>query len=337
MPFRNNIVAGTTLVRDSIHSPNYLAGISGWTIDKDGSAQFNNVTVRGNFQIGNSPSPPNAYIRGQVLAGIPTISLYDGVHTRPATIEGYNLGGDGGLVLNTGDVLVESAGLAMGGSIAELLYQHLTGSLETALIHVGPPAGKLIKLRATSTVSQDLEIGFDQLSATPDLIGGRLYTYGEMKMNDLSPDSNYASRVVDGKAPGVTTTTAIGVADTSISTANIQNVYVQDGWMYRLTVHIDYANANAGGRLDFKAWDGTIGVTQLGGTNRRWGIVATSTNYEGTVLVFMWRQVGTGTIANINLSAIKSIVTAGVANVQVNAAFSAIIEKCGSANVIGGL
>lgn len=339
MPFRNQVVAGTSLVRDSIHSPNYVAGTSGWTINKDGSAEFNNVTVRGGFEIGTSPSPPNPYIRGEVLAGIPTISIYDGVHSRPATIEGYDLGGDGGLVLNTGDTATESAGLAMGGSIAEMIYDHPGAApFENALVHVGPPGNQIIKLRATSASSQDLEFGFNLTGATPDGIGGRMYTYGEIKMNDLAGDSNYANRVADGKAPGTITATAINTTDTNIATANIVNAYVEDGYMYRCTIHIDYANANAGGRLEFKLWDGTVGASnQLGGTQRRWTIVATSTSYGGTVLVFMWRQVGTGIIANMNLSALKSVVTAGVANVQVNGAFSAILEKCGDANKIGGL
>lgn len=47
MPFNNPIVAGTTLVRPAIRSPNYVTGISGWTINADGSAEFNNVVIRG--------------------------------------------------------------------------------------------------------------------------------------------------------------------------------------------------------------------------------------------------------------------------------------------------
>lgn len=52
MPFRNPIVAGLTLIRAAIKSPNYSAGVSGWTINRDGSAEFNDVTARGNVVIG---------------------------------------------------------------------------------------------------------------------------------------------------------------------------------------------------------------------------------------------------------------------------------------------
>jgi len=40
---------GGSLVLPSVHSPGYITGISGWTINKDGSAEFNNLTVRGVF------------------------------------------------------------------------------------------------------------------------------------------------------------------------------------------------------------------------------------------------------------------------------------------------
>lgn len=46
----NSILAGQgTLIRQMIQSPNYVPGVSGWTINKDGSAEFNNLTIRGTF------------------------------------------------------------------------------------------------------------------------------------------------------------------------------------------------------------------------------------------------------------------------------------------------
>lgn len=37
------------LIKQQIRSPNYIPGVSGWTIDKDGSAEFNNLVIRGTF------------------------------------------------------------------------------------------------------------------------------------------------------------------------------------------------------------------------------------------------------------------------------------------------
>lgn len=38
-----------SLVLPSVFSPNYVPGVSGWSIKKDGSSEFSNVTVRGTF------------------------------------------------------------------------------------------------------------------------------------------------------------------------------------------------------------------------------------------------------------------------------------------------
>jgi hypothetical protein len=59
MPFANPIIGGGgSLVYPSIHSPNFIHNIGGWSIKKDGSAEFNNLTLRGtfmgtNFEINN--------------------------------------------------------------------------------------------------------------------------------------------------------------------------------------------------------------------------------------------------------------------------------------------
>jgi hypothetical protein len=50
----NPIVGGITLRRPAIQSPNYLAGAAGWTINIDGSAEFNSVTIRGQLDLGST-------------------------------------------------------------------------------------------------------------------------------------------------------------------------------------------------------------------------------------------------------------------------------------------
>ena len=50
MGFDNPLVGGTALRLPAIQSPNYVAGSTGWIIKIDGSAEFNNLTVRGQFQ-----------------------------------------------------------------------------------------------------------------------------------------------------------------------------------------------------------------------------------------------------------------------------------------------
>lgn len=48
--FNNPIVGGGgSLAYPSIHSPNFETGVQGWSIDKNGNAEFDNLTFRGTF------------------------------------------------------------------------------------------------------------------------------------------------------------------------------------------------------------------------------------------------------------------------------------------------
>lgn len=50
MPFSDPIVAGTTLIRRAIQSVDYVAGVSGWIIERNGDAEFNDAVFRGTIE-----------------------------------------------------------------------------------------------------------------------------------------------------------------------------------------------------------------------------------------------------------------------------------------------
>jgi hypothetical protein len=55
--FANSVVGGGgDLIRESIHSPGYMPGISGWSINRDDSAEFNDLTARGTVEVGPDDS-----------------------------------------------------------------------------------------------------------------------------------------------------------------------------------------------------------------------------------------------------------------------------------------
>lgn len=50
MGFANDIIGGAAaLIRAAIKSPNFVHGSAGWSVNKDGSAEFNSLTIRGTF------------------------------------------------------------------------------------------------------------------------------------------------------------------------------------------------------------------------------------------------------------------------------------------------
>lgn len=69
--FQNPIVAGTTLVRQAIQSPDFVAGVSGWIVRYDGSAEFNNLNIRGSGVFGT--------VGGQrvEISNTGVVSIYD--------------------------------------------------------------------------------------------------------------------------------------------------------------------------------------------------------------------------------------------------------------------
>lgn len=51
----NPVIGGAdTLLRRAIRSPDYLAGVSGWSVNRDGTAEFNDASFRGSVVIDNA-------------------------------------------------------------------------------------------------------------------------------------------------------------------------------------------------------------------------------------------------------------------------------------------
>lgn len=53
MTFTDPIIGGESkLIRQAIQSPDYQAGLTGWSINRDGTAEFNDATIRGELSAG---------------------------------------------------------------------------------------------------------------------------------------------------------------------------------------------------------------------------------------------------------------------------------------------
>lgn len=88
MAWTNPIIGGNNeLIRTSIKSPDYAVGISGWSINKDGSAEFNNVTVRGTLEAG-----PNVAVTSTGISVFATSP--GGMNTQINNVSGVNVFGE---------------------------------------------------------------------------------------------------------------------------------------------------------------------------------------------------------------------------------------------------
>lgn len=71
--FQNAPIDGTgRLVVDAIQSDNYQAGVSGWTINKDGSVEFNDMVARGELDVVGSDG---SFVRAETDAGHAVVLL----------------------------------------------------------------------------------------------------------------------------------------------------------------------------------------------------------------------------------------------------------------------
>jgi hypothetical protein len=173
------------------------------------------------------------------------------------------------------------------------------------------------------------------LSATGTVSGAALSTTG-----DVTARGTIVSRLVKGKVGTGTTSTNISTTtDTNLGAANVQNVPVVAGMAYRLTVAIDYNRSGGSGtldRLEFKAWNGSVGGTQLGGTVRHAMSGPLSAANRNVVMLFLWAAPSTQTIANLNISA-KVTNNQSTWTAEVNQAYVATVEELGDASLISNL
>jgi hypothetical protein len=155
MPFAQDVVSTLgALVRQAIKSPNYVAGVSGWSINKDGTAEFGNATIRGGVIAGpsssqviigpaaNLPAPLNTYL----LAGIVWVA-----NTRMSYIGLRNIAGtittEQGFVTNTNTIVPNAQFVQNGGGaeynfvgVTDVRFQN-TGGTYVAPTVVGTPFG----------------------------------------------------------------------------------------------------------------------------------------------------------------------------------------------------
>lgn len=105
MQFDDEVVGGTVLVRPAIQSPDYIPGVSGWAVKIDGSAEFNNVIIRGGTVVSGAalyyngtPGPGTLMMSIAAAAGTDEFgNAYGaglGLHSDQGTISFTNSNGD---------------------------------------------------------------------------------------------------------------------------------------------------------------------------------------------------------------------------------------------------
>lgn len=93
MTFGNTILSGETLAREAIQSEGFETGVQGWRIERDGDAELNDVTIRGDLESDNY---------------VPGVSGYR-IDSDTGTVEANDFSGRGSMRVQPGTTYAEMA------------------------------------------------------------------------------------------------------------------------------------------------------------------------------------------------------------------------------------
>lgn len=304
VPFRNSILAGTNLVRPAINSPLFQTGVQGWSINKDGSAEFNDVTIRGSLVVTGNAQSSN-YLAGSA---------------------GWQLRTDGTAEFN--------------GNV-DMLSAVITGDIESANYLAGITGWQL---RDDGTAEFNGAVDMLSGTVTGNLSSSNYVagTSGWRLRNDGQAEFNgvFLTGLIDGKVhSGALVDTANNVvgAEVPVTNANPQNTPQIAGHAYRAIVQLSITGTNVANRARFRLWDGTVGVSQLGAIAPLVKINNAATTYEVITLIFVWAASATATLANINLGMEFFSGAGGVTARIETTSYQFLIEDIGLASRITNL
>ncbi len=219
MAWSNPIIGGgNTLIREEIKSPDYVPGVSGWSIKKDGTAEFNDVTIRGELFV---TDPDGSYVR-----------IYDENPGSGALIE-FGLPTASGSVLTPGSIT--STDSVPGVGEPGLIFESATVD--------GTPSGRIELISNTTSNISEITIDATDLRITNDayleLGGGDQIsvkfsgTGGALDVQGVDTNTTFEGNVVvEGSfsRPGCivsfgTPNITSGVVAQTITLSAIQNTY----------------------------------------------------------------------------------------------------------------
>lgn len=135
MGFANSVIGGGgTLVRNLMKSANYVAGVAGWKIAKDGTAELNNTTIRGTLAVVNA-NGSEVDVLGSLVGETPNASVI--LHPPPNA--GYYPGSNivpGYVAADSSVAVTQGPSLKIAGPVSDGIADH--GNYAPSILMKGP-------------------------------------------------------------------------------------------------------------------------------------------------------------------------------------------------------
>jgi hypothetical protein len=182
MPFSNPILGGDFLIRPQAESPNFVSGVSGWIIRKDGTVEFNNGVFRGSLQTGTAPG--QRIILNNPLTG-DAIDIYDASNNLIFYVNAFGIASSNNPTTGVSSQLQSGQLELIKGntnSNAILLPAATTAQQGVLEIDMSPPVGTTYLLRLVG--------GSDDGSKNPTLTGNERNVQGSIVQSDQVSTNN---------------------------------------------------------------------------------------------------------------------------------------------------
>lgn len=325
MSFSNPVVGGENgeLIRASIQSPDYVADASGWSINRDGSAEFNDIAIRDGAIIGGDivigpDNMPQVVIDSNASEGFIEFPTNDPAEVNTAVIKGG--------IVNNG-----------------LPFESLALDLEGPSINASEYAYVSIRSERQdgSGDGQNVEIGVNG-SGNKIIVDTTEVTSTELFINGSGGSDNYPVRVVRGiVGTGSTSTTISKVSNTNIASGGLTSVVLENGVAYEVTLQFQTrssAGSSAAGTqgLVWRVWEGTVGSGTVLGSPIEKFTTSVGTNPSSESLTFVFHYTGTTGSKSLNFSASHFTGTDTV-QVLVNTRYFALVKRIGRPSNITNL
>lgn len=263
MSFSNPVVGGEggELIREAIRSRNFETLVAGWIIRRDGSAEFHNVIIRIDLEVGDSiiVGPDDG---SQVVIGTTDDGFERGFIRFPTNDPNET---------EAAEINSSTSGI---GDAQRLLVQFRSGEMEESedqsglTLRSGSVDGTIGAEASLNTLSSSLTVADVGIELETDLVS----TTEELVVaTDNADTTNNPVRVISGRVNAGTNTVTLVAGDSEITNTGATNTYLENGVAYTVDIQIQTRQSvgtSAAGtqRFDWKIWDGAVGGTQLANT-----------------------------------------------------------------------
>lgn len=261
MGFRDSILAGKKLVREAIQSPNFVTGLTGWSINKDGTAEFADLTVRSS----DGSSSTITIANGQIV-----IANGSAVTVTEIDADGYRLYNSsgtlvaeitlsGGATNDPGFICYAPSGrryyAMLSRGFLELGDDNVVYDVQPAIEHFSTAGADPVTLGATSGYVGNAGAF---AGATWELVGQTDGSAGDRPKINFGSTGGTADIVLNGveQPAGLT---AYGAISATTGTASAETVYItkagvvfRQGRAYRITVKGFFSSSVANDRIQLR-------------------------------------------------------------------------------------